>query len=310
MTDAAGDLAFPLRGLRPAATFFGAPVADVEDLAPETIAAAGVYCDHFSAGQPGGRFGARQFRYVSTVSDLPVPTGLVDLGDFNVFPLEPQRTCEILSNQSQRIAATGAALFAFGGDFSVTPALLRGIVRAIGPLAVLRISSRLDLQSAAAGTAGAPWRRSATRELAEILPNQLSAIALLGARGTLPAEEQAAASEAVVVPATELAAAPEHAVRKTCDALQRVAARFYLSVDVDVLAPRFGARALPTAAGGLSVVQLLDVLAALDGMPFVGAELTGHVPDLGVAGRAMTSQLACVAAKMLDCLAEQAQQCP
>ena len=136
------------------------------------------------------------------------------MGDLNVFPLEPQRTCEILSDQSQRIAATGATLFAIGGDYSVTPALLRGVAREIGSLAVMRISSRLDLQPIAAGPADAPWRCNAASELAEILPNQLSAIALLGGRGTLPAEERASASEAIVVPASELVAAPEEAIRK------------------------------------------------------------------------------------------------
>lgn len=306
MTDAAPYQDFTPPDLRPAATFFGAPVADDEDLEAGAIAAAGVYCDHFSAGRPGGRFGARQFRYVSAVSGLSVPETLVDLGDFNVFPLEPQRTFEILSDQSQRIAATGARLFAIGGDYSVSPALVRGLAQEVQPLGVVRISRRLDLLP---GTAGAPWRSSATAELAEILPNGLSALALLGGRGAVSAEERTS-STAFVVPASELAATPEEAVRKARSALQRGADRFYLSVDIDVLAPRFGARALPNPPAGLSVAQLLDVLAALDGMPFVGAELTGHVPDLDVAGRAMTAQLTCVAAKMLECLAGRSETCP
>ena len=53
---------------RPASSFFGAPVGDIEDLQPGSIAAIGVYCDHFCAGNPGGRFAARQMRYTSTVA--------------------------------------------------------------------------------------------------------------------------------------------------------------------------------------------------------------------------------------------------
>ncbi len=311
MTDTVHDQDIAPTNLRPAATFFGAQVADIEDLEPGSIAAVGVYCDHFSAGQPGGRFGARQFRYVSAISNLPVPPTLVDLGDFNVFPLEPQRTADTLSDQSQRIAATGAMLFAIGGDYGVSPAIVRGVSRETGSksLAVVRISRRLDTLPKAATHSATPWRRSATDDLAEFVSNGLSAVALLGGRGTVATEEQERASAAIFVPASQLVSMAGEAVRRARDELHRVADRFYLSVDADVLAPRFGAKALRDTNGGLSVAQLLAVLAALDGMPFVGAELTGHVPDLDVPGRASTSQIVRVAARMLECLAGESSPC-
>ncbi len=304
MTDAVHDYDIAPPKLRPAATFFGAPVADIEELMPDSIAAVGVYCDHFSAGQPGGRFGARQYRYASAISGLPVTQTLFDLGDFNVFPLEPGRTFNTLSDQSQRIAATGAKLFAIGGDYSVSPAIVRGAAREVGSesLAAVRISRQFDLLPKAASHSDAPWRCSATSELSEILSDGLSAIALLGARGAVAAEEKERASTAIVVSAQQLISAPGEAARKARRELERVANRYYLSVDVDVLAPRYGAKALPGTNGGLSVAQLLAVLAELEGMHFVGAELTGHVPDLDVPGRAMTSQIVNVAAKMLECL--------
>jgi len=305
MTDAAREPAYAPPQLRPAATFFGAPVADIESLGPDSIAAVGVYCDHFSAGRPGGRFGARQLRYISAISDLSVPQTLVDLGDFNVFPLEPERTVDTLSDQSQRIAATGAKLFAIGGDYSVTPAIVRGAAQEVGSgsLAVVRISRRLDSLPKGTNRSGDPWRCGATNEIAEILSGGLSAIALLGGHGTVATEELEQASEAVVVPASRLISAPGESAHKVRKELEDVADRFYLSVDADVLAPRFGSRALPGTHGGLSVAHLLTVLAELVGMPFIGAELTGHVPDLDVPGRAITSQIASVAAKVLDCLA-------
>jgi len=311
LTGATQERDFTSPDLRPAATFFGAPIADIDDLGPGTIATAGVYCDHFSAGQPGGRFGARQFRYVSTLSGFSIPQTLVDLGDFNVFPLEPQRTCDSLSDQSQRIVASGAKLFAIGGDYSVSPALVRGLARELGSgsLAVVRISRRFDLLAKAKSHLDAPWRCSATYELAEILSNRLSAVALLGGRGTVSAEEWERASAAIVVPASQLVTMPVEAIRRVRNKLHCVADQFFLSIDVDVLAPRFGERALPNSHGGLSVAQLLAVLAALDGMPLVGAELTGHVPDLDVPGRAMTSQLTRVATRIIECLAKEALPC-
>jgi arginase family enzyme len=308
MTDAARDHGDTQTPLRPVSTFFGARVADIEDLRPGNVAAIGVYCDHYSAGRPGGRFAARQLRYASTISDMSVPQSVVDLGDFNVFPLEPERTLEFLSEQSRRIIATGAKLFALGGDYSISSAIINGIAREIGEtsLAVIRISRRFDLLPKALNQTDAPWRYSATNELSENLSGGLSAVALLGGRGTVAVEERERASTAIVVPASRLVSVPGKAVHKARNELERVADRFYLSVDTDVLAPRFGASALKSKHGGLSLAQLLAVLAALDGMPFVGAELTGHVPDLDVPGRAMTSQIARLAAKILECMAGKA----
>ena len=294
--------------LRPAATFFGAPVADIEDLRPGDIAAVGVYCDHFSAGRPGGRFAARQLRYSSTALRTPAPSGVVDLGDFNVFPLEPQRTHDILSDQARRLFATGAKLFAIGGDFSVTPAFLAGTADEAEKTSIgmVRISRRLDLMPVAMKPAPGPWRRSATGEIADLLSAGPPAVALIGARGLAAVEERDGLSDMTVVSAEEIKSTSAAGVLRGRKALEAAADRFYLSVDVDVLEPRFGSVALPGTQGGLSLDQLVNVLAVFEDMPFVGAELTGHVPDLDVPGRLATKSLANIAAKILHCLSEDA----
>ena len=294
--------------LRPASTFFGAPVSDLEDLQPGDVAAVGVYCDHFSAGRPGGRFAARQLRYSSTGSNAPVPRAVVDLGDFNVFPLEPQRTQDILSEQSQRVVASGAKLLALGGDYSVSPAFVKGLTAHYNTTSIglIRISRRLDLLPVERKPSNGPWRCSATSEIATVLSAGSSAIALLGARGDVAREESDRISEMTVIPAAEVALKPGAAAAKARSALAAVADRFFLSVDVDVLEPRFGTVALPRARGGLSLEQLLAVLAVFNGMPFIGAELTGHVPDLDVPGRMATALMSGIAVQMLDCLSAQA----
>ena len=91
--------------------------------------------------------------------------------------------------------------------------------------------------------------------------------------------------------------------------MEGIAERSYVSVDVDILAPRFGSVAIPNTHGGLSVAHLLAALGEFDGLAFVGAELTGHVPDLDVPGRAMTAHIASIGAKILDCLAGETTSC-
>jgi len=294
--------------LRPASTFFGAPVSDIEDLQPGDIAAVGVYCDHFSAGRPGGRFAARQLRYASTSSNASAARAVVDLGDFNVFPLEPQRTQDVLCEQSQRIVARGAKLLALGGDYSVSPAVIKGVAADYNTTSIglIRISRRLDLLPVEMKPSGGPWRCSATSEISGLLSAGSSAIVLIGARGDIAVEERDRISEMTIIPAADVALRLGTAAVRARKALKAVADRFFLSVDVDVLEPRFGTIALPRAQGGLSIEQLLAVLTLFEDRPLVGAELTGHIPDLDVPGRMATALMSDVATKILDCLSAEA----
>jgi arginase family enzyme len=296
---------------RPAATFFGAPVADIEDLRSGMIAVIGVYCDHFCEGHPGGRFAARQIRYVSTKTSHGESLPIVDLGDFNVFPLDPERTLESLTRQSQHVIAAGAKLFAIGGDYSMTPAIVRGISRELGSesIAVIRLSRRFDLLAPPASEAQSPRRTSATFQLSNILGGGPSAIALMGARGRVTAEEQLPAKASIVVPASQLIADSSKFIGDAKAALSQVAESIYLSVDADVLAPRFGATATTGTYDGLSLAQLLEVLDNFKDLQLVGAELTGHVPNLDVSGRAVTHDIMGIASKLLECLSAESSAC-
>ena len=66
-------------------SFFGAPIGDIEDLSEEKIAVAGLFCDHFSAGEPGARYAARQLRYASLPllthgPNISPPKNIIDVG--------------------------------------------------------------------------------------------------------------------------------------------------------------------------------------------------------------------------------------
>ncbi len=291
--------------LRPAATFFGAPTGDIEDLGDGKVAVAGVYCDHFSAGAPGGRYAARQIRYTSAPAAQAVTSSIddvIDLGDFNVFPLEPARTEAVLAEQCEKVMASGARLLSLGGDYSVSPALLKGIAAARdGSIGLIRISSRLDLSQQDAAETEGPTRPATTARMANIVAGGLSNIAFLGTRGPSTIEEVRRTSASKVIPAAGLA----HEITQSMSELRAWMSRaetFYLSLDADVLAARYGSTALRGASGGLTKDQILNVLAALEGMPFVAAELTGHLPNLDVAGRATTSAFAEIAFKLVELL--------
>ena len=70
-------------------SFLGVRVGDLEDLMPNQIAIAGYFCDNLDQPVAGQRYLARQLRYASGPDTAP--TNAIDLGDVNVFPLEPEK---------------------------------------------------------------------------------------------------------------------------------------------------------------------------------------------------------------------------
>lgn len=105
--------------LRAIPTFLGAPIGDIEDLRPGDVAMVGLFLDHGDDGRFGKRFAARQVRYASTAQGMKPPVGergrCFDLGDLNVFPLQPERQAGALRRQIELITGTGAVVCVVGG---------------------------------------------------------------------------------------------------------------------------------------------------------------------------------------------------
>lgn len=112
--------------LRAPASFLGLPTGDLEDLVPGDIALVGLFLDHGDNRGFGARFAARQIRYASRPAfgmgaRAPEVTGrprgrLLDLGDLNVFPLEPPRQREALLRQFTALLSSGARFVVVGGS--------------------------------------------------------------------------------------------------------------------------------------------------------------------------------------------------
>lgn len=285
------NLAAPIR---PVGSFYNAAVGDLNDLRPGTIALTGVYCDHFSGGTPGGRLAARQMRYASSGSAVCLDTDdMVDIGDLNVFPLDSAANEAILTEQSTRILATGARLLAFGGDYSVSPALFAGFHNShLGQsVGLIRISRRLDLSVAAENLSR---RDTATMRIAAQIPDGLANVALLGAMGLQPAEEHELATRALFVPHAQLCDQSDAALAACRAELMDRCDAIYLSVDADMLHPWLSRTARQSGDRGVSTTQLLAKLKTLQGLPVRAADLTGHLPDLDLPGHMSSASNAAV----------------
>lgn len=104
-------------------SFLGLPVGDLEDLEVGQIALAGYFCDNLSQPRPGQRYLARQLRYASQRGDAPA--NALDLGDLNVFPLEPEKHVAAVTRQCSLVLGAGARLVLIGGDASGLASLSR-----------------------------------------------------------------------------------------------------------------------------------------------------------------------------------------
>ena len=102
-------------------SFMGAPIGDLEDLVPDQVAIAGYFCDNLDAPAAGQRYLARQLRYASQSEKTLSNT--IDLGDLNVFPLDPSKHYSAVISQCQTVLETGARLVLVGGDSSGLKAL-------------------------------------------------------------------------------------------------------------------------------------------------------------------------------------------
>lgn len=109
--------------------FLGLPVGDLEDLVPDQVAIAGYFCDNLDRPAPGQRYLARQLRYASVPGNAlgnsldRASANAIDLGDVNVFPLEPDKHFSAVISQCEAVLATGARMVLVGGDSSGLKAL-------------------------------------------------------------------------------------------------------------------------------------------------------------------------------------------
>ena len=296
-------------------SFFGAPIGDIEDLSEKKIAVAGLFCDHFSEGEPGARYAARQLRYASTPLlanglKISTPSNIIDVGELNVFPIEPVKTHSILEEQSYRIQQTGAKLLALGGDYSLIPALVSGQIKARPNchLKFIRISRNLDAAEISVTQKKPINRSSATRQIAEYCGGAKS-IALLGASDLSSIEEYEYLSDGFVRSAHQLSKSLTGLTEQIIDDLPDQEVNFYLSVDVDVLALPSIRSNSPYLGTGLSPGQLTLLISELGKLPIIGADVTGFIPDLDLSGIAASVAVIEIIRSVIEAMSQESALC-
>lgn len=127
--------------LLPIPSFLGVPIGEVEDVRPGDICLVGLFFDHADGIGFGARFAARQLRYASNAayglcSEREMSGGQFprchDLGDLNVFPLEPLRLREALIRQARAVFEARGRLVVIGGAMDLKE-ILQAAYTAVWP---------------------------------------------------------------------------------------------------------------------------------------------------------------------------------
>ncbi|MDE0419005.1 MAG: arginase family protein [bacterium] len=293
----------------PVATFFGARTGTLQDLTSNHVAMTGLHCDHFGGRPPAARFAARQIRYCGTELHSSVGRNLrrehlVDIDDLKVFPLEPVRTEDVISEQCARVIDTGARLLILGGDYSLAPALLGGALRAQpgASYGLLRLSSNMDLQSFDGERTNLPERRITTSRIASMLAGGVHDVALLGVRGLVTTEESNCAAGTLLVTAGQLRGDGRSRIIDRLLCWANGFSAIFLSIDADVLAGAAVEQATLPESPGLPAETVVCVLRSLHNLAIPIAHLAGHRPDFDLTGRSATEAVAAIGLELIEAM--------
>jgi agmatinase len=202
------------------------------------------------------------------------PEGLEDAGDLALH--DPAAARRVIEEQVRLIAASARAPILLGGDHSVTYPILRAIGPLQPKLTVLHIDAHADLYDEFEGD-----RFSHACPFARVMEEALTAqLVQVGIR-TLTGDQSAQASRFGVEMID---------MRAWADgARPAIAGPVYVSIDLDGLDPAFAPGVSHREPGGLSVREVLTMLAAING-PIVGADIVEYNPSQDVGG--LTAQVA------------------
>jgi agmatinase len=207
------------------------------------------------------------------------------LEDYGDVPLDegPQDDDRIEEAVAQALADDCVPLL-LGGDHSVTFPILRAIAARHGPVEILHVDAHPDLYDRFGNNP-----RSHASPFARIMESGLAKrLVQVGIR-TLNAHQREQAARFGVEIIEMRAFAP--------DAVPRFAGPLYVSIDLDGIDPAHAPGVSHHEPGGLTVRQVLDVLARIDAR-VVGADIVEYNPD-----RDLHDMTAAVAVKLLKELA-------
>lgn len=239
----------------------------------QPVALLGLPWDRHSSTGPGAGLGPAAIRraladeagnwFASGGLDLSRREVLTDAGDVDLS--DPARDADAITAAVRGLLARGSRVLSLGGDHAVTYPVMRAYAEAFPGLSIVHIDAHPDLYDDFEGdplSHASPFARIMEAGLA-------SGLVQIGIRASTPhLAEQARRFGVKTFGADDVAAA--------ISALPP--GPVYLSIDLDGLDPAFAPGVKHYEPGGLTVREVLAVIAAIPG-PVVGADVVELCPE-------------------------------
>lgn len=261
------------------------------------VALLGLPWDRHSSTGPGAGLGPAAIRraladeagnaFSAGGLDIARPEVLADMGDVDLS--DPTRDAEAITAAVAGLLARGHPVLSLGGDHAVSFPILRAYAQAHPGLAIVHIDAHPDLYDDFEGdplSHASPFARIMEAGLA-------SGLVQIGIRASNPHLDAQARRFGVKGFGAE-------EVQAAIAALP--AGPVYLSIDLDGLDPAFAPGVKHYEPGGLTVRELLAVIAAIPG-PLVGADIVELCPErdhLDMTAKVAAKLVKEVAARMLS----------
>lgn len=247
---------------------------------------AGIPFDIGTTNRSGAREGPAAIRRASRMlADGANPVGWVDpaaldfadLGDFAIALGDIAASLALIERQ----AAAIGHLMAIGGDHTVTLALLRGLVRRVGPVGLVHFDAHIDTWPDNFGQAlahGSPFFHALEEGLVD--PRRMIQV---GIRSPMPREvhDWTVGRGVTIVSAEDVhLLGPERVAQRIAEVLGAGAS--YLSFDIDAIDPAQAPGTGTPEIGGLFTWQVMAILRRLGGVNFVGMDVVEVAPAYDV----------------------------
>ncbi len=256
------------------------------------VALIGIPFDGGTTYRPGPRFGPRHIREQSAIIRPYHPVldvspfeqlRVADYGDLSVNPISIEDTYGRITAGLEPVLAAGATPISVGGDHSILLPILRAIHAAHGPVALIQLDAHSDTWDQYWGskyTHGTPVRRAIEEGLLDE-PHILQ----IGLRGQLYSAQDFDYIHEHKIGFITSEQFHEHGLALVREKLKAFEGRkTYLSLDIDVVDPAFAPGTGTPQVGGLSSVQILNLVRALKGLNLVGCDLVEVSPPFDNAG--------------------------
>jgi agmatinase len=264
----------------------------VADKQTPDVAIVGIPFDTAASFRPGQRFGPSAVRDISVLLrpsnqfhriNAFDRVNVVDTGDVPAIPGDIQTTYDLIEARYAELASKGIVPIGIGGDHSITLGELRGMAKAMGPVALVQLDAHCDTWDNYWGiryTHGTPFRRAVEEGLLDVEHS-----IQVGMRGSEYAPGDLDESRRL---GFEVVTTPEMLKRTPAEVAETIRQRVgdvpvFLTFDVDFFDPAYAPGTGTPEVGGPTSAFGLEIVQRLAGMHVVGFDTVEVLPALDTA---------------------------